>query len=79
MTIASVQLLDDAANCAVHNMVTFSHEELEMPKADATLLLSVAGNLKVCQVVDPLQTARMELGMDYVKKLGLNLNEFHIK
>ncbi|EJQ44419.1 hypothetical protein IEE_02609 [Bacillus cereus BAG5X1-1] len=79
MTIASEKLLDDAANRAVHNMVTFLHEELEMPKADATLLLSAAGNLKICQVVDPLKTARMELGMDYVEKLGFTLSEFNIK
>lgn len=59
--------------------MTFLHEELEMPKADATLLLSAAGNLKVCQVVDPLKTARMELGMDYVEKLGFNLSKFNIK
>ncbi len=43
MTIASEKLLDDATNRAVHNMVTFLHEELEMSKADATLLLSAAG------------------------------------
>ncbi len=55
MTIASEKLLDDAANRAVRNMVTFLHEELEMSKVDATLLLSAAGNLKVCQVVDPLE------------------------
>lgn len=79
MTIASEKLLDDAANRAVHNMVTFLHEELEMSKADATLLLSAAGNLKICQVVDPLKTARMELGREYVEKLGFSLNAFHIK
>lgn len=73
MTIASEKLLDDAANRAVRNMVTFLHEELEMSKADATLLLSAAGNLKICQVVDPLKTARMELGMNYVEQLGLSL------
>ena len=72
-------MLDDAANRAVRNMVTFLHEELEMSKADAILLLSAAGNLKVCQVVDPLKTARMELGMNYVEKLGFTMNEFHIK
>ena len=55
MTLASEQLLDDAANRAVRNMVTFLHEELQMSKADATLLLSAAGDLKVCQVVDPLK------------------------
>lgn len=79
MTIASEKLLDDAANRAVRNMVTFLHEELEMSKADATLLLSAAGDLKVCQVVDPLKTARMELSMDYVEKLGFNCSKFHIK
>ncbi|MDZ4427717.1 acetamidase/formamidase family protein [Bacillus cereus] len=79
MTIASEKLLDDAASRAVHNMVTFLHEELAMSKADATLLLSAAGNLKVCQVVDPLKTARMELGMDYVEKLGFTFSKFHIK
>ncbi|MED3382048.1 acetamidase/formamidase family protein [Bacillus tropicus] len=79
MTIASEKLLDDAANRAVRNMVTFLHEELEMSKADATLLLSAAGDLKVCQVVDPLKTARMELSLDYVEKLGFNLSKFHIK
>ncbi|ANC19575.1 acetamidase [Bacillus cereus] len=79
MTIASEKLLDDAANRAVRNMVTFLHKELKMSKADATLLLSAAGNLKVCQVVDPLKTARMELSMDYVEKLGFNLSKFHIK
>ncbi|MFJ9299988.1 acetamidase/formamidase family protein [Bacillus toyonensis] len=79
MTIASEKLLDDAANRAVHNMVTFLHEELEMSKADATLLLSAAGNLKVCQVVDPLKTTRMELGMEYAEKLGFNWSKFNIK
>ncbi|MCU5052294.1 acetamidase/formamidase family protein [Bacillus cereus] len=79
MTITSEKLLDDAASRAVHNMVKFLHEELAMSKADATLLLSAAGNLKVCQVVDPLKTARMELGMDYVEKLGFTFSKFHIK
>ena len=55
MTIASEKLLDDAANRAVRNMVTFLHEELEMSKADATLILSAAGDLKVCQVVGRLK------------------------
>ncbi|HDR7716993.1 acetamidase/formamidase family protein [Bacillus albus] len=79
MTIASEKLLDDAANRAVRNMVTFLHEELEMSKANATLLLSAAGDLRVCQVVDPLKTARMELRMDYVEKLGFDFSKFHIK
>lgn len=73
ITIASEELLDDAANRAVSNMVSFLNEELKLSKADATLLLSAAGNLRVCQVVDPLKTARMELGMEYVNQLGFSL------
>ncbi|CDN36049.1 acetamidase/formamidase family protein [Bacillus thuringiensis] len=57
-------------------MMTIASEKL---LDDATLLLSAAGNLKVCQVVDPLKTARMELGMDYVEKLGFTFSKFHIK
>ncbi|KFM98650.1 acetamidase [Bacillus clarus] len=73
ITIASEELLDDAANRAVSNMVSFLNEELKLSKADATLLLSAAGNLRVCQVVDPLKTARMELGIEYVSQLGFSL------
>ena len=36
-------------------MVTFLHEELAMSKADATLLLSARGNLKVCQVIGSVE------------------------
>jgi amidase len=61
MTIASEVLLDDAANQATKNMVHFLESECGMEKAEATLLLSAVGDLQVCQVVDPLKTARFEM------------------
>ncbi|WP_236026176.1 acetamidase/formamidase family protein [Alicyclobacillus suci] len=61
MTIASETLLDDAATRAVKNMVHFLEETCGVDKAEATFLLSAAGDLRVCQVVDPLKTARFEL------------------
>ncbi|MBE7122402.1 acetamidase/formamidase family protein [Bacillus cereus] len=79
MTIASEEMLDDAANRAVNNMFSFLCDELKVSKVEATFLLSAAGNLRVCQVVDPLKTVRMELGMDYVEKIGFTLSEFNIK
>ncbi|KEK22790.1 acetamidase/formamidase family protein [Bacillus gaemokensis] len=79
MTIASEKLLDDAANRAVRNMVSFLCEELHFSKADATLLLSAAGDLRVCQVVDPLKTARMELAIEYVEKLDFSLYAYFNK
>ncbi len=60
MTIASDKLLDDAAKTATKRMHTFLMNELKMDLHEAGMLLSVLGELKICQVVDPLMTARME-------------------
>ncbi|MED1793401.1 acetamidase/formamidase family protein [Brevibacillus nitrificans] len=73
MTIASEKELDKAADRAVVNMVRFLHDELDLPKAEATFLLSAAGDLRVCQVVDPLKTARVELPLEYARAAGLDL------
>lgn len=73
MTIASEKELDKAADRAVINMVRFLHDELDLPKAEATFLLSAAGDLRVCQVVDPLKTARVELPLEYARAAGLDL------
>lgn len=73
ITIASEVELDKAADRAVIQMVGFLHEELGMPKAEAAFLLSAAGDLRVCQVVDPLKTARMELPIEYAKAAGFDL------
>ena len=61
MTIASALTLDEAANAAAKNMVHFLEHECGMDKAKATFLLSIAGDIRICQVVDPLKTARYEL------------------
>lgn len=46
----------------VHSqMVRFLEIECNMDTTEATFLLSATGNLRICQVVDPLQTARFEL------------------
>ncbi|QDS37427.1 acetamidase/formamidase family protein [Brevibacillus brevis] len=73
ITIASEKELDKAADRAVINMVQFLHEELGVEKAEATFLLSAAGDLRICQVVDPLKTARMELPLAYATAVGFDL------
>ncbi|MGG4439901.1 acetamidase/formamidase family protein [Brevibacillus fortis] len=72
ITIASEKELDKAADRAVINMVQFLHEELGVEKAESTFLLSAAGDLRICQVVDPLKTARMELPLAYATALGFD-------
>ncbi|MFY4776355.1 acetamidase/formamidase family protein [Metabacillus sp. RGM 3146] len=68
MTIASKEKLDDAANQAVLNMVDFLDAETGLDRDEAIFLLSLAGDLKICQVVDPNKTARVELPLRYVEQ-----------
>ncbi|WP_047151115.1 acetamidase/formamidase family protein [Aneurinibacillus tyrosinisolvens] len=66
ITVASEVELDKAADRAVVNMVHFLNEEAGMDKAEATFLLSLAGDVRICQIVDPLKTARVELPRKYI-------------
>ncbi|MCY0902709.1 MAG: acetamidase/formamidase family protein [Firmicutes bacterium] len=72
-TIASAKLLDDAATSAVHRMVRLLETECGLDTASASFILTAAGDLRVCQVVDPLKTARMELPLTVARQLGLTL------
>lgn len=67
MTLSSKETLDEASNQAVINMVDFLDTETGMDRDEAIFLLSLAGNLKICQVVDPNKTARVELPLRYME------------
>ncbi|WP_371826289.1 acetamidase/formamidase family protein [Alicyclobacillus fastidiosus] len=73
VTIASEESLDDAAVRATKQMVHWLHDEFGMELAEATFLCSAAGDLRVCQIVDPLRTARFEVPRTIVEKLGFAL------
>ncbi len=72
-TIQSAATLDEASHAAVHAMAQFLTEMVGLTLNDAGILLSTAGNLKICQVVDPLKTVRMELPRHVLEQLGLDL------
>lgn len=61
MTIYSAKTVDEACTGATLAMHTFLMQELGMSDHEAGMLLSVAGNLCICQIVDPEKTCRMEL------------------
>jgi len=61
MTICSAKTADEAADAATLAMHSFLMGELGMDGHEAGMLLSAAGDLRVCQVVDPQKTMRMEL------------------
>lgn len=73
MTIASADTLDEASNKAIKNMHTFLAEEVKMDFHEAAMFLSVGADLKVCQIVNPQKTARMELPRWVLQKHGYAL------
>ncbi|MBV7389520.1 acetamidase/formamidase family protein [Enterococcus alishanensis] len=67
-TISSKLTVDEATIAATKNMVQLVENYTELSTGEAIHLLTLAGNLKICQIVDPNKTVRMELPLSYLKK-----------
>ncbi|AQY52023.1 Acetamidase [Listeria weihenstephanensis FSL R9-0317] len=65
ITIASAPTLDEASIIATKNMVQLLTDATKATQVEAIMLLSLAGDLRICQVVDPNKTVRMELPLQY--------------
>ncbi len=74
-TIYSAPTMDEASRGAIHHMADFLTQVAGLPLNEAGMLLSIAGNLRVCQVVDPLKTMRMELPKVVLTSYGFDLNK----
>lgn len=70
MTIHSAETVDEACVGATMAMHGFLTGELGMNEHEAGMLLSVTGNLCICQVVDPEKTVRMEIPLSVTKAYG---------
>lgn len=73
MVIASEETLDEAASTVTHAMHSFLVQEVGMDTYEAGMLLSLLGDLKICQIVDPLMTTRMELPLSVLESYGYRL------
>ncbi len=73
ITIASAKDLDEAAKLATIQMHTFLVENMGLEIDEAGMLLSLVGELRICQVVDPLMTARMEFPQSIVDQYEYKL------
>jgi amidase len=71
--IASAETLDDAADQATRDMADLLIQRLGLSAADATMLMSAAGQLQVSQVVDPLKTARYAMSKEILARFGRDL------
>ena len=70
MAICSAPGLDAAAEGTTLRMRSFLIDEVGMQPHEAGMLLSLAGELRICQCVDPNKTCRMEVALPLLDKLG---------
>lgn len=61
ITIGHGLTLDDAAQTALDDMLTLIQYKTAMKSEEIAMLISAVGDLRVCQVVDPQKTARVEM------------------
>lgn len=60
ITIASAEDVEAAWRKAVRQMYGFLKEKIGLDDEDAGMLLTMAGDLVICQTVNPMKTVRME-------------------
>ena len=72
-TIASAVTADEAASQATHRMAAFLTDIAGIPLNEAGMLMSLAGQLRFCQIVDPLRTVRFEFPKSILEERGLTL------
>lgn len=70
MAIYSAEGLDSAAEGATLRMRSFLIDQVKLPAHEAGMLLSLAGDLRICQAVDPNKTCRMELPLSVLRDCG---------
>ena len=68
--IHSAETVDEACVGATMAMHSFLIKELGMNEHEAGMLLSVAGDLRICQIVDPEKTCRMEIPLTVTESYG---------
>ncbi len=62
--------LDAAAEGATLRMRSFLIDQMKLAAHEAGMLLSLAGDLRICQAVDPNKTCRMELPRSILRDCG---------
>lgn len=73
--VYSAPTIDEAASQATHRMAQFLTDFVKIPLNDAGMLMSLVGELKFCQVVDPLKTVRFEFPKAVLAEYGFKLSK----
>ncbi len=70
MNLASAKTLEDAVRLAVRDAVDLLVEEKGLTEDEAYLLITVKGDIEICQVVDPLMTVRVAMDREFYETLA---------
>lgn len=60
-TISSAKTVDEAIKRATENMALILKTRLQLDMHEIVMLMSITGHAQICQVVDPLKTARFAI------------------
>ncbi|TEU19258.1 MAG: acetamidase [Anaerolineales bacterium] len=74
-TVHSAPTIDEATDGAIHRMARFLTGMVGMGVNEAGMIMSIAGELKFCQVVDPMKTVRFEFPKSVLSTYGLSLGD----
>src|SRR5699024_5830465 len=73
--IASGKTFDEAANLASLLLIERIAQKSGLPTTEVTMFMSMLAQLEVCQVVNPLKTARLSVPKWLLENIGVNLIE----
>ena len=71
--IVSAETLDEAIKIATSEMVERIARKSNLPISEVTMLMSAVGQAEICQIVDPLMTARFVVPKWLLKELDIQL------
>ncbi|GLC81015.1 acetamidase/formamidase family protein [Lacrimispora brassicae] len=72
ITIASKEQVEEAWRAASRQMYDFMKEKVGMDYEEAGMLLTMTGDLAICQTVNPMKTVRMELPRHITQSYGFD-------
>ncbi|MDO5415421.1 MAG: acetamidase/formamidase family protein [Bacillota bacterium] len=66
--IVSKETVDEAAEAASELMLEFLEPRMDMKTEEIVMLMSLVGNVDICQIVDPLKTVRFVFPKKYMAR-----------
>lgn len=72
ITLASREEVEEAWRAAARQMYEFMKEKVGMDYEEAGMLLTMTGDLIICQTVNPMKTVRMELPRHITQSYGFD-------